>query len=315
MAHVTFVHGIGNKPPREDLLRHWRTALLVDDGLDLDDLEVTSSMVYWADLLYENPTPVEAGNESNELELKQIFDAGDADLTWLDDAPPQERELVEGLAQSLGFADIDGTPGGPDQIMSDSALEAVPLPGILKKPLMRVLLRDVHHFLFDAEFSLRPGETFHVRQEIRRRMLDALLEADEHPGPHVLVGHSLGSVIAYDALTAIDGAPRVDAFITIGSPLGISEVQEGLTPPWTRHDGWPRARLGSGGWANFYDPLDPVCGGLDRLLAPDFRRAGGKHVADVHVTNTGSWRHSAEKYLGQGALRDWLTNATSPRVP
>jgi hypothetical protein len=118
-------------------------------------------------------------------------------------------------------------------------------------------------------------------------------------------------VIAYDALTAVEGVPRVDALITIGSPLGISEVQDGLKPPWTRHDGWPSTRLGSGGWANFYDPLDPVCGGLDRLLAPDFRRAGAKHVADVHVTNKGTWRHSADKYLGQGVVRDWLRHATS----
>jgi len=310
MAHITFVHGIGNKPAPETLLAHWRTALLVDDGLDLDDLEVTSSMVYWADLLYENPAPAEAGNESNELELEQGFDATDADLAWLDDAPAHEREIVEGIAQSLGLADVAGTPDAEDPIMTDSALEAVPLPAVLKKPLMRVLLRDVHHFLFDVEFSPRPGQAHHLRTRIRELVLEALREADEQPGPHVLVGHSLGSVIAYDALTAVDGVPPVDAFVTIGSPLGISEVREGLTPPWTRHDGWPSARLGSGGWANFYDPLDPVCGGLDRLLAPSFRRAGRKHVADVHVTNTGSWRHSVEKYLGQGVVRDWLANAT-----
>jgi hypothetical protein len=312
MPHITFVHGIANKPPQDELLSQWRTALQVADGLDLDDLGVTSSMVYWADLLHESPTDGGAGHESNQLELQKSIDAGDADLAWLDDAPPAERELVEGLAHSLGFADLSyNSDGDTDPVMSETPLEAVPLPGFLKKPLMRLLLRDVHHFLFDAEFSPRPGETYHIRRKIRRRMLDALAAGAERPGPHVLLGHSLGSVIAYDALTAIDRAPRVHALITVGSPLGISEVQEGLTPPWTRHDGWPSARLGSGGWVNFYDPLDPVCGGLERLLAPAYRRAGAKHVADVHVTNTGSWRHSIDKYLGQGALRDWLSNALS----
>lgn len=315
MAHVTFVHGIGNKPPPEDLLRQWRTALLVDDGLDLDDLEGTSSMVYWADLLYDRPASVAAGNESTELELNQLFDAHDADMGWLNDAPAVERELVEGLAQSLGLADVDGVGGESYPVMADSALEAVPLPGPIKKRLMRVLLRDVHHFLFDTEFSPRAGTSLHVRTEIRRRMVDALQEGDDHPGPHVLVGHSLGSVIAYDALAAVDGVPRVDALVTLGSPLGITEIQEGLTPPWTRHDGWPSAGLGPGGWFNFYDPLDPVCGGLGRLLAPDFRRAGAKHVADVHVTNKGAWRHSANKYLGQGVVRDWLRNAMTSHAP
>ena len=79
--------------------------------------------------------------------------------------------LVEGLALSVGFMDIGATPEVvTDPIMSDTPLEDA--PGFLKRRLMRVLLRDVH-FLFDAEFSPRPGVTFHIRQEIRRRMLDA----------------------------------------------------------------------------------------------------------------------------------------------
>ena len=39
---------------------------------------------------------------------------------------------------------------------------------------MRVLLRDVHHFLYDAPFSPRPGENFHIRTDVRARALDAL---------------------------------------------------------------------------------------------------------------------------------------------
>ncbi|MGV1010224.1 MAG: hypothetical protein ACOYBY_16730 [Dermatophilaceae bacterium] len=310
MAYLTFIHGIANKPPQDELLRQWQTALLVDDGVDLDDLEVSSSMVYWADLLYETPADPGGGHESNELELQQGLDAGDADLTWLDGVPQPERRLVEGLARHVGFADITASPDGTaDPILSGSALESVPLPAPLKRRLMRVFLRDVHHFLFDVEYSPRPGESFHIRQEVRRRMLDALLTGAEHGKPHVVVGHSLGSVIAYDALTAVPGVPPVDALVTIGSPLGISEVQDGLTPPWTAHDGWPGARLGSGEWANFFDALDPVCGGADRFLAPDYQRAGAPCVSDVHVNNKGSWRHSIEKYLGQRPLRDWLERA------
>jgi hypothetical protein len=315
MAHITFIHGIGNKPPEEQLLRQWRTALLDDDGLDLDDLGVSSSMVYWADVLYETPM-VGAGNESNVLELAGSVDAEDADFAWLANVSELEQEFVEGLAIGLGFGSLSASADtGNDPVMSDTPLEAVPLPGPLKRRLMRVLLRDVHHFLFDTKFSPRPGDEYHVRQEIRRRVLDALTAGSERPRPHVLVGHSLGSVIAYDGLTGAQGAPAVDTLVTLGSPLGISEVQDGLTPPWSRHDGWPSERLGSGGWANFYDPLDPVCGGLDRLLGPDYRLSGSKHVADVHVTNSGSWRHSVEKYFGQGALRDWLERAVTGLTP
>lgn len=56
MPHVTFIHGISNKPPAEELLKIWRDALEVDqlgnnDGVSLGAIGVTSSMVYWADVL------------------------------------------------------------------------------------------------------------------------------------------------------------------------------------------------------------------------------------------------------------------------
>lgn len=303
MAHVMFIHGIGNKPKAEDLHRDWRVALFDDDGLDLDALGVTSSMVYWADMLYESPVPADTAHESSQLELERIVESEDADMTWLADIPDDERDFVERLAHEVGLADVTPTTDevAPDPIVPGSPLELIPLPAGLKRRLMRVLLRDVHHFLYDAPFSPRPGETFHIRTDVRGRALDALRDGAARPGPHLMVGHSLGSVIAYDALTAIDGAPKVDALMTVGSSLGISEVREGLTPPWTSHDGWPSQRVGEGRWTNVYDPLDPVCGIVDRVIGTHYRQAGVVRVEDVAVSNTGSGRHSIGKYLGQPA--------------
>ncbi|MEP6761099.1 MAG: hypothetical protein ABJA93_07005 [Sporichthyaceae bacterium] len=309
MGHVTFVHGIGNKPPADALLEQWRVALLDDDGVDLDALGATSTMVYWADLLYPSPAPVVAAHESTMLELEQSVDSGDADLTWLLDVPPEERAFVERLGQQVGLAAV--TPGPSDladPIVPASPLEAVPLPPWLKRRLMRVFLRDVHHYIYDATFSPRPGESHRIRREVRARALDALHAGSDRPAPHVVIGHSLGSVVAYDVLTDRPDTPSVDALITVGSPLGISEVQSGLTPPWTRDAGWPEERLGDGSWANIGDPLDPVCG-FDRKIADDFRRAGAVRVHDVGVLNEGSWRHSIGKYLGQPALRKILLDA------
>lgn len=55
MPHVTFIHGIANKPPPDALLRIWRHALSAADGLRLATKGVTSSMVYWADVMYAAP--------------------------------------------------------------------------------------------------------------------------------------------------------------------------------------------------------------------------------------------------------------------
>jgi hypothetical protein len=309
VGHITFVHGIANKPDPDTLLDTWRAALVDDDGVDLAELGVTTSMVYWADMLYAAALPVPAAYEANKLELAAAATAEDADLTWLSDVPPAEQAFVTALAGEVGLTTAALEPevvSDDDAILVDSPLEAIPLPAWLKKRLMRVLLRDVHHYLFDAECSPRPGETFQIRRDIRARAL-AVLEADaQRPGPHVLIGHSLGSVIAYDVLTAVGGTPPVDAFVTCGSPLGIDEVKEQLTPPWTRDDGWPGQRLASGPWTNVFDGLDPVCGGWHAAIAGDYRRKAQEQVVDLRVHNTGSWRHSIGKYLGQDALREAL---------
>jgi hypothetical protein len=310
VAHVTFIHGIANKPAPEVLLEQWRVALLDDDGLDLDALGVTMSMVYWADVMYAEPALVAAAHESSAADLTEGSSREDEDLAWARALAPSERAFVEalGLAVGLPLPEMESVAavGLTGQVaLQGSSLEAVPLPWWLKRRLMRVLLRDVHHYLFDAASTPRPGETFQVRREIRARAVAALHGGAARPGPHVVVGHSLGSVIAYDVLTGGVGAPDVDALVTLGSPLGLSEVQHALAPPWTVGDGWPATIRAGGSWTNFADRLDPVCG-ADPRIASDYRRAGETVVTDVLVGNGGSWRHSVTKYLGQLQVRSIL---------
>ena len=308
LGHVTFVHGIGNKPEPSVLLEHWRAALLDDDGIDLASLGVSSSLVYWADVLYPQPLVDASGDESALLELAPMVDAAPSDLSWLASLPPQERGFVERLGIEVGLATVTPTPGDDlEAIVADSPLEAVPLPPWLKRRLMRAFLRDVHHYLYDVEFSPRTGESFRVRRDVRARTVAALTNDGPMPRPHVVIGHSLGSVVAYDVLVNCPGTPPVDGIITVGSPLGLSEVQGALTPPYTRSDGWPERCLADGRWVNVSDGLDPVCG-ADPRLGGDFRRHGLVRVDDVAVKNRGSWRHSISKYLGQPQLRNALRN-------
>jgi hypothetical protein len=311
VAHITFIHGIANKPDLATLLQQWRVALLDDDGIDLAGLGVSSSMVYWADVLYPHPAPAGAAHESNDLELQQGLDMEATDLTWLLAAPLDEQAFVARLAADVGLASVVPGPGDqPDLITPDSPLEAVPLPAPLKRRLMRVFLRDVHHYLFNTTFSPRPGATYQVRDEVRARTVQALQEGADNRGPHVILCHSMGTVIGYDVLTDVAEIPPIQALITVGSPLGLSEVQAGLTPPWTAANGWPTARLGDRYWANVYDRLDPVCG-FDPRIAREYRWRGAERIADIEVSNSGSWRHGIAKYLGQYALRNALQLALS----
>ena len=287
--------------PQADALRDlWLRGLSLG-GLDLRGQGVTSTMVYWADVLYAAPIdPLAPGEES----FSEMDPVGAADILEIprEHGSAEERAFVEGLSAKLAILEDEDSPS---PVPADPTLERVPIPWFLKQRMMRAFLRDAHHYLFDTEHEPRPGTRHRVQTEIRRRTLDALQNAPASP-PHVVVAHSLGSVIAYDVLQRVADAPAVDALLTLGSPLGIDEVQDRLRPEWTRADGFP-ARTVRTRWVNVFDPLDLVCL-LDPRLSNDFRRDGAAVIEDLSVENPGPWRHSYEKYAGRPALTACLAD-------
>lgn len=320
MPHVTFIHGISNKPPIEELQRIWVRALAeAVEPLSLEEAGVTTSMVYWADLLYGEPIVDTSSFESGLENTRGAIDAeGEAPLPVPADA--DEAAFLDGLRSkltTLSDEEIDAaiaaeqaappTPASAAAAGAAPSLERIPLPWFMKRYFMNAFLRDVHHYLFDVNFA-PPGKgpPVRIQQTIRKRFVDAVC-APEITGPHVVVSHSMGTVIAYDCLKRVEACKNVDGLLTIGSPLGLDEVQDKLQPGWSRADGFPGTRVKK--WINLYDPLDPVCG-FDPKLANDYLRAGLPGVEDIEVTNNGWWRHSGTKYLRQplfcGALRKLL---------
>jgi pimeloyl-ACP methyl ester carboxylesterase len=180
-----------------------------------------------------------------------------------------------------------------------------PLPKPLERLLMERLVRDAHHYLYAKTFEPRPGERFDVQRELRTRFVDALRRGAARPGPLVVVSHSMGTIIAYDCLRRVDDTPKVDGLITLGSPLGLSEVQDGWGKEWSSRNGFPVERVPRAGWFNFYDRLDVVCA-ADPELGNDYRLEGDTVVNDVRVRNSGSWRHYIREYLARDQVRDAL---------
>jgi hypothetical protein len=296
MRHVTFVHGIGNKPPPHRLLDLWRQALAGAAGLDLAAAGVTSSMVYWADVLHAEPL---AGQRFGGGLQKKDFDAPE----YEDAVAPMPGTLLEAgfmtmLAAKMGGAFVADSFATRDRSEETLQLELPSTRGIRRR-LLEAFLRDAHHYLFDVEHQPRPGKTYRVRQEIKRRCVEGL-EAVPQKARHVVVGHSLGSVIAYDCLKNVAGCPRVDALVTLGSPLGLSEVQDRLKPGYSQEEGYPSEKL-AGEWYNLSDRFDPVCG-LDVKLGSDFRAGGKRRVKDEIVKNDEA-RHAVAQYLARSKVR------------
>jgi hypothetical protein len=308
VPHVTFIHGISNKPPLVDLLRIWHDALADAVEGDLGDLGVASTMVYWADLLYEQPEEDLSAYEGVLENSPEAVDGG-GDAVPPQPRTPEEAAFLKGLRSKMTtFSEAELEAGEPPPVPSQpqGELERVPLPWFLKKRFLAAYLRDVHHYLFDVAFALPGKPPVHIQQTIRQRFLEAVCAPNVNR-PHVIVSHSMGTVIAYDCLKRVEGCAAVDGLITLGSPLGIDEIQDKLQPGWSRTDGFPREKV-AGSWANLFDRLDPVCG-FDPVLANDFRKVGAATIDDIAVRNGGAWRHSATKYLRQPAFGSALRRA------
>jgi len=110
-----------------------------------------------------------------------------------------------------------------------------------------------------------------VATRIRQLIADQLL-ASSSPGSRLLViAHSLGSVIAFDALWELsyrrDSKITVDLFMTLGSPLGLNFMRHRMLN--ARETGARRYPTNIRRWANLTAIGEMTA--LDRTLADDYR--------------------------------------------
>ena len=165
-----------------------------------------------------------------------------------------------------------------------------PVRAIVTRLITRLFLHDVRDFLFDADRRARMADT------LRRRIAAG-------GGPFIVIAHSQGSMIAYDVLRALKREEAdVRLFVTIGSPLGMDEVQDVL-----KEIGGPlRVPECVARWVNVAERLDPVA--LDPELKGEFARNGAR--------GAGRGRRRPQPGLaGQSAFVDRLPRPPRPCAP
>ncbi|MEV6667916.1 antibiotic ABC transporter ATP-binding protein [Streptomyces nigra] len=124
-----------------------------------------------------------------------------------------------------------------------------------------------------------------LRSAVRARVTE-VIDSDTQ----VVVGHSMGSIVAYEAL-AHEPQPhwRIGAFVTLGSPLGMRQITfDRLLPaPHGELGVWP---VSVRQWHNVADAGDIVA------LVRDLRTRFGPNVQDHRVHN-GVTMHDMTAYL------------------
>lgn len=291
-ATFVYVHGAGNKPAEAELKEAW--------DLDLFQrlMGDRTRMVYYADALHDRPAAIAVDACAPGAALEALVSGALAGTLPAPDAAAAPRRggagaEAQGFALSLTIrmAARAASPAGAVSVAAAAArpgaavtAELLPLPGPLRRFLLQQLLTA---FIPDAEAYFFTD----ARREIQGRLRAVL---DDVSGPVVVVAHSLGTCVAYDVLSEERYARKeVPLLVTLGSPLGYTEIQDVVTRPLRVP---APVRL----WTNFADPFDLVT--LDTTLAGDFR-SPSHVIADVRVDNRSPSNHAACGYLRTAAVR------------
>jgi len=271
---IVYVHGIGRHDGAEAWKRMWDIALF---GRSMG---IETLAAYWADILH-----------------------GDAPATTRAQRTRSRQSDTEKAAfeTALRSRFLRAETGGGRAYDT----RALPLPEFLRTPVARTFLerfvKDTAAYFYDTA--------------ARRKMKDRLLKVIRPLGKEafVLVAHSQGTMIAYDVLHELGKDCAVSRFVTLGSPLGIQEVQDRLRGLLELA---PKTPLpippGIERWDNFAARFDPVA--LDPVLADDYD-AARPVLRDHRIDNPYAWRirgfnpHDSRGYLAHPDVRSVVYRA------
>jgi hypothetical protein len=271
MAKIVAVHGIGQQFSGDAIIhREWWPALVSGLHLAGRDLEDPKELdcAFYGHLF----------RKSGSLALSDSYRA--------EDVGPEEAELLKLLWQAAADTEPQTVPS-PSSYAGGETLART--PKIIQRALSAVSRSSFWVNLAQAALigDLKQVVLYMNDLDVREMVLEVVAEKITWD-TRVVIGHSLGSVVAYEALC--HKPQNVVSFVSLGSPLGIQNlIFQKLHPaPSPENIGaWPGVVKH---WTNIADKGDIVA--LEKKLAPFF----GKEVRDILVYN-GSDAHHGERYL------------------
>ncbi|MEU6369938.1 hypothetical protein ABZ876_30455 [Streptomyces sp. NPDC046931] len=271
---IIAVHGIGNSfgaglsRSRTEELRAQKAALWarhLSNGLGVTPDRIDLDFAYYADKLATGPAAQGVGSDD-----------------VLDD--PLAQMMLEEWARELGAPDeaAQGHVAMPLRALSSWVARRFDLAEGPLRVFLRMWCGEVAAYLRAHDAPQRRA----VREEVAERLA--------RHRPRIVIAHSLGSVVAYEALHAHPEL-RPELFLTLGSPLALPRVVFDRLVPAPRADGRTPRGAGLPGrtrWVNIADPGDPVA--VPPLLSRFFDGVDLDHTTVI----SGLFRfHHATNYL------------------
>ena len=274
MAKIIGVHGIGQQFKGEHTLcAEWLPAL--KDGLARAGHQLESNSDFTCAFYGDVFRPPGKSGSNPPYDASDVCNSAERDLLelWW-----QEAAHIDPAVRQPDAPTKLGVPSLVQRAL-DALSQSRFFAGIAERALI-FDLKQVHRYLSEPE----------TRRRVRARVQEAI-----GYDTRVVVAHSLGSVVAYEALCT-HRSSEVRAFVTIGSPLGIRNlIFEALEPaPQSGVGVWPST---IDRWVNITDKGDVVA--LVKNLASCF----GDRVMDRQIDN-GARAHDATRYLTTRELGD-----------
>jgi endonuclease G len=221
-------------------------------------------------------------NEIESFESAATQESLDAEVAGIAGA------LIVDTAREAGFTPPPG--GEPDRLEAEGLEDLMGIRAI--REALAFLARKTGIAELWITHVLKDVAVYLSRSEVRDGVLRIAGEGIRPDEPVVVVGHSLGSVVAFDLLTRLEGF-EIPLLLTAGSPLGLPIVRRHLLS-----SEYPK---GVGRWMNAYDRRDVVA--IAGALRPIY---GGGVLDEVTVNQAGP--HSIQDYLSDpdvaGAVAD-----------
>ncbi|EXU68680.1 hypothetical protein Z951_07350 [Streptomyces sp. PRh5] len=297
---LVFVHGIGGPRDPNAELTAWKRALAegfraAGGSSDISaltmDWAADSQFAYYGDLFTDGQAQSGDGEELDEEEETLALGIL-ADFLDQEAARPENKDnlsLARVRAQIRPDGETQGVGAAAGHLWAVCTAVAR-VPGITQIARW-TSAREVLGAISQPARYLRRKDEDEDGHTLDRRIRDRVLACLDPNRPAVVIGHSLGSVVALEALGEHNGP--VPLFITIGSPIA--------TPAFV----WPRLRPQPPTtpecvyrWLDFWDGDDVVVPRA-RLADAMLPNARGVRPTPGRFDSRLLWAHSATTYLAR----------------
>ena len=232
------IHGLGNKPPKTILTDWWKKSIL--EGLNKSNYSISDfefDLVYWADILHPVPLNPDEVNKNSPLYLKDKYHT--------------EHILSSAESSGLRVKAREYIEKFYGKIVVNEVL-SLKYPS-LTDLFIHVNMRDLENYYSTSKQAIIERLTETLKKHRNKKIL--------------LISHSMGSIISYDALTDYLPDLKIDTMVSIGSPLGQKYVLQKMLEHQKNNSG-NKLKVPENirrNWYNLSDLDDQVA--LNHLLA------------------------------------------------